>query len=71
MLQVVEGESSEAALTAHRGPEQLPLPGGWRQIEAMPVGLFAAVMGLTGLSVAWRLAHVRYGCRPGSLKPSG
>ncbi|MCJ2051035.1 SLAC1 anion channel family protein [Methylobacterium sp. J-070] len=30
----------------------------------MPVGLFAAVMGLTGLSVAWRLAHVRYGVPP-------
>ncbi|MBE7248564.1 MAG: C4-dicarboxylate ABC transporter, partial [Actinomycetospora chiangmaiensis] len=34
-------------------------PGGWRQLEALPVGLFAAVMGLTGLSVAWTLAHAR------------
>ncbi len=29
--------------------------------EYLPVGLFGAVMGLTGLSVAWRLAHARYG----------
>ena len=27
----------------------------------LPIGLFGSVMGLTGLSVAWRLAHVRYG----------
>jgi tellurite resistance protein len=27
----------------------------------LPVGLFGAVMGLTGLSVAWRLAQLRYG----------
>jgi tellurite resistance protein len=26
-----------------------------------PIALFGSVMGLTGLSVAWRLAHVRYG----------
>ncbi len=30
-------------------------------LEYLPVGLFGSVMGLTGLSVAWRLAHVRYG----------
>ena len=30
-------------------------------LEYLPVGLFGAVMGLTGLSVAWRLAHARYG----------
>ncbi len=64
MLQVVEGEPSEAALTAHRVPDQPLLPGGWRQIEALPVGLFAAVMGLTGLSIAWGLAHARYGLPP-------
>ena len=29
--------------------------------ETLPVGLFGAVMGLTGLSVAWRLAQQRYG----------
>lgn len=63
MLQVVEetrGQpASEATLTAHRPPEQPTGAGGWRQIEALPVGLFAAVMGLTGLSVAWALAHGR------------
>jgi tellurite resistance protein len=30
-------------------------------LEYLPVGLFGSVMGLTGLSVAWRLAHIRYG----------
>ena len=30
-------------------------------LEYLPVGLFGSVMGLTGLSVAWRLAHLRYG----------
>lgn len=29
--------------------------------DYLPVGLFGSVMGLTGLSVAWRLAQVRYG----------
>ena len=31
------------------------------RLEYLPVGLFGSVMGLTGLSVAWRLAHTRYG----------
>ncbi|MGU3665584.1 SLAC1 anion channel family protein [Methylobacterium sp. A49B] len=66
MLDVVRDEpsapASEAALTAHRDPSPAtPPPGGWRQLEALPVGLFAAVMGLTGLSVAWTLAQTRYG----------
>ena len=30
-------------------------------LDYLPVGLFGAVMGLTGLSVAWRLAAERYG----------
>ena len=34
---------------------------GWRQLEYLPVGLFGSVMGLCGLSVAWRLAQMRYG----------
>lgn len=32
-----------------------------RPLEYLPIGLFGAVMGLTALSVAWRLAHDRYG----------
>jgi tellurite resistance protein len=32
-----------------------------RPFDYLPVGLFGSVMGLTGLSVAWRLAHARYG----------
>ena len=38
-----------------------PAAGGWRALDYLPVGLFGSVMGLTGLSVAWRLAHARYG----------
>jgi tellurite resistance protein len=30
-------------------------------LEYFPVGLFGSVVGLTGTSVAWRIAHVRYG----------
>jgi tellurite resistance protein len=37
----------------------------WRMLEYLPVGLFGSVMGLTGLSVAWRLAHARYGVPTG------
>ncbi len=29
-------------------------------LDYLPVGLFGSVIGVTGLSVAWRLAHVRY-----------
>ena len=34
-------------------------------LDYLPVGLFGSVMGLTGLSVAWRLASVRYGAPEG------
>lgn len=34
-------------------------------LEYLPVGLFGSVMGVTGLSMAWRLAHVRYGAPEG------
>ncbi len=34
-------------------------------LDYLPVGLFGSVMGLTGLSVAWRLAAVRYGVPAG------
>ena len=34
---------------------------GRTRFDYLPVGLFGSVMGLTGLSVAWRLAHARYG----------
>jgi tellurite resistance protein len=32
-----------------------------RTLEYLPVALFGSVMGITGLSVAWRLASVRFG----------
>ena len=31
------------------------------RLDYIPVGLFGSVMGLTGLSIAWQLAHMRYG----------
>ncbi len=34
-------------------------------LDYLPVGLFGSVMGLTGLSVAWRLASLRYGVPEG------
>lgn len=30
-------------------------------LSQLPVALFGSVMGLTGLAVAWRLAHARFG----------
>ena len=33
----------------------------WWDVGYFPVSLFGSVMGLTGLSVAWRSAHVHYG----------
>ena len=44
---------------------------GWRQLEYLPVGLFGSVMGLTGLSVAWRLAQARYGAPAWAADASG
>jgi tellurite resistance protein len=32
-----------------------------RHLEYLPVALFGSVMGLTGLSVAWRMAHALFG----------
>ena len=37
-------------------------------LDYLPVGLFGSVMGLTGLSVAWRLAQAQYGT-PGWVAP--
>jgi tellurite resistance protein len=34
-------------------------------LDYLPVGLFGSVMGVTGLSVAWRLAQARYGVPEG------
>ncbi len=45
-----------AGAVSERGPAA-PL----RPLEYLPVALFGSVMGLSGLSVAWRLAAARYG----------
>jgi tellurite resistance protein len=37
----------------------MPLSAG--RLDYLPVGFFGSVMGLTGLSGAWRLAHLHYG----------
>ena len=54
-----------ATMEANAAPILKPEPAAgikaWRTLDYLPVGLFGSVMGLTGLSVAWRLAHVRYG----------
>ena len=34
---------------------------GWRSPENSPIGLFGSVMGLTGLRLAWRRAHAKFG----------
>lgn len=44
-------------------------PAGPRRLEYLPVALFGSVMGLTGLSVAWRLAAARYAL-PGWISES-
>jgi tellurite resistance protein len=38
-------------------------------LDYLPIGMFGAVMALVGLSVAWRLAAVRYGV-PGWIAPA-
>ena len=38
-----------------------PLEATQRRLDYLPVGLFGSVMGLAGLSVAWRLTEARYG----------
>ena len=40
-------------------------------LDYLPVGLFGSVMGVTSLSVAWRLAHVRYAAIPSPAISSG
>lgn len=39
-------------------------PASWQQLDHLPIGLFGAVMGLTGLSVAWHLAYAVFGAPP-------
>ena len=45
--------------TARDATRRLPFA-----LDYLPVGLFGSVMGLAGLSVAWRLAHVHFGTPP-------
>lgn len=42
----------------------IPATTRWQQLGHLPIGLFGSVMGLTGLSVAWRLAHAAFGAPP-------
>jgi tellurite resistance protein len=43
------------------GGAAIPAPTPRRYFEYLPVGVFGSVLGLTGLSVTWHLAGVRYG----------
>lgn len=38
-----------------------PAPDAKGRLTYLPIGLFGAIMGMTGLSLAWRLAHKIYG----------
>lgn len=63
---VIGGGLTTDAGTQHAGRETLALvPPGRPMLDYLPVGLFGSVMGVTGLSVAWRLAHLRYGAPEG------
>jgi hypothetical protein len=39
----------------------LPARTAWYRLDYLPVSFFGAVMGLTGLSIAWRLAYENFG----------
>lgn len=53
---------TEAALRPDGAPEHVVAsPRYTLSLDYLPVGLFGSVMGLTGLSVAWRLAHNIFG----------
>ena len=54
-------ESSPAPQVVTTSEALALLPTGKPMLDYLPVGLFGSTMGLTGLSVAWRLAHARYG----------
>jgi tellurite resistance protein len=67
---VAEGRAAAAGPQPAGGPapvsETLALVAPGRpMLDYLPVGLFGSVMGVTGLSVAWRLAHARYGAPEG------
>jgi tellurite resistance protein len=53
---------TEAVLRPSGAEERVAAPRRFKlSIDYLPVGLFGSVMGLTGLSVAWRLAHGVFG----------
>jgi tellurite resistance protein len=55
------GDPETFLIKSRASAELVTARSSWRQISYLPVGLFASVMGLTGLSVAWTLAHARFG----------
>ena len=61
-LDPVQPPSESAAAMSET---QILVAPGRPMLEYLPVGLFGSVMGLTGLSVAWRLAGARYGAPEG------
>jgi len=58
------GAARKASSGVDKGQNMLVISRPRLQVDYLPVGLFGSVMGLTGLSVAWRLAYVRHGGPP-------
>ncbi len=62
-------DASAAVISSPDAKRSGPGARTWRTLDYLPVGFFGSVMGLTGLSVAWRLAQARYGA-PGWIATS-
>jgi tellurite resistance protein len=52
-------DAEASRVTSHGFPESRQ--GRWWNVDFFPVSLFGSVMGLTGLSAAWRIAHEQRG----------
>jgi tellurite resistance protein len=58
-------DASGTVSSTHEGELLALVAPGRPMLDYLPVGLFGSVMGVTGLSVAWRLAGLRYGLPAG------
>jgi tellurite resistance protein len=59
-MQILPSERSMQSPSLHP-PSAVVRPRGAASVRHLPVNLFAAVMGLSGLALAWRLAHASLG----------
>jgi tellurite resistance protein len=62
-------DTVRSAGAAVEAPAPAAAPRVGRTLDYLPIGLFGAVMGLTGLSIAWHLARLRFGA-PGWIAES-